>query len=77
MLWFALASNIVLITAAPAALRRCRFGKSIRQTSSRCWAAGSLRLAMFAWIMLPMTTGLDLWHSSRIPAEANRIQGAS
>lgn len=34
-------------------------------------------LAMFAWVMSPATTGWDLWHSSRIPDEANRFQGSN
>ncbi|MDR7519699.1 MAG: peptide ABC transporter substrate-binding protein [Armatimonadota bacterium] len=34
-------------------------------------------LAMFAWVMTPMTDGYELWHSSRIPSEANRFQGSN
>lgn len=34
-------------------------------------------LGMFAWVLTPYTTGWDLWHSSRIPSEANRWQGAN
>jgi peptide/nickel transport system substrate-binding protein len=32
-------------------------------------------LAMFAWVMSPMTDGYDLWQSSGIPSEANQFQG--
>jgi peptide/nickel transport system substrate-binding protein len=34
-------------------------------------------LAMFAWVLGPFSTGWDIWHSSRIPAEANRFQGVN
>jgi peptide/nickel transport system substrate-binding protein len=32
---------------------------------------------MFAWVLGPSSTGWDIWHSSRIPTEANRFQGAN
>ncbi len=34
-------------------------------------------LAMFAWVLDPATNGYDIWHSSQIPSEANRFQGAN
>jgi len=36
---------------------------------------GFRHLAMFAWVMSPATDGYWLWHSGRIPADANRFQG--
>jgi peptide/nickel transport system substrate-binding protein len=32
-------------------------------------------LAMFAWVMSPVTTGREIWHSTWIPTDANRFQG--
>jgi peptide/nickel transport system substrate-binding protein len=34
-------------------------------------------LAMFAWVMSPITDGYDMWHSARIPSEANRFHGTN
>ncbi|MGH2372487.1 MAG: peptide ABC transporter substrate-binding protein [bacterium] len=32
-------------------------------------------LGMFAWIVSPISTGRDIWHSSQIPAQSNQFQG--
>jgi peptide/nickel transport system substrate-binding protein len=34
-------------------------------------------LAMFAWVMSPVTDGDAFWHSARIPSEANQFQGSN